>query len=309
MPSINLKFDPYLAIGIFLSSVCMFFALKIIFYKVFNIKGYKNDLKRKRELESLKSTGVQSVSIETKYKNKLERWIDEKFGEKKNENFERDIKLLDWGEKYPTINSWYAYRLFYFLICGAIGLVPAILFHPILIVPFLLYGYFTPKNQMKRTASAVKSRLLEGFPDFLRITQGYLASGFTFQESLKNSIPFLTKQWKRFVEDLVIDMQLSDPITALNNLREKVDLVDIREFVAITTLVLEQGGDAKTAFDSMVTNIDSMLKDIMDKKIESRKHKAQAIQPLLMILMLATFVLPFIPKFREMQSMMGGMGM
>lgn len=162
---------------------------------------------------------------------------------------------------------------------------------------------------MKRTVSAVKSRLLEGFPDFLRITQGYLASGFTFQESLKNSIPFLTKQWKRFVEDLVIDMQLSDPITALENLREKVDLVDIREFVAITTLVLEQGGDAKTAFDSMVTNIDSMLKDIMDKKIESRKHKAQAIQPLLMILMLVTFILPFIPKFKEMQSMMGGMGM
>lgn len=300
-----LKFDPIVIGSLFLISVDLYFGLKIILGKVFKIEEYKNDFKRRRELESVgRKSGVTKKN--TGLNEKLEKFIDKKFGLLRNEKFDRDMLLLDWGRKYPTINAWYAERLAKFLMYLAVGILGAILFHPALIIPAIYLGYSRPKRELTATVKAVKSRLLSGFPDFLRITQGYLASGFTFKEALKNSIPFLSPQWKRFTEDLVIDMELLSPVEALRNLKEKVDLVEVREFVAITTLSLEEGGDVKMAFDIMAKNIDAMLKDIMDKKIEMRKKKAQMIQPILMILMLAVFILPLVPTMQKVLSSMKG---
>ena len=153
-----------------------------------------------------------------------------------------------------------------------------------ILMPYLLI------NEVKDT----KMKLLAEFPDFIRITQGYLTSGLTFVYALESALRFLGPEWQGFITDLVVDIKLTNTKDALERFKRKIDLQEVREFVAIIVLALDQGGDVKDAFEAQAGNIQFMLQDIMERELVKRNALAQALQPALLISMILAFALPLI---------------
>lgn len=99
-------------------------------------------------------------------------------------------------------------------------------------------------------------------------------------------------------------MKLNATSVALNNLKDKIDMFEVAEFLSMVVLVLDQGGDAKLAFESQAKNIQSVMFDLMEARVMKRNMMAQALQPLLLIDIILIFGLPMFYTISQTTAMM-----
>ena len=144
------------------------------------------------------------------------------------------------------------------------------------------------KNELK----SKKDRLFNDFPDFIRITSGYLSADMPLVQSVTDAIKYVGPDWKPILQQFVVDCDTKNIDTALNNLKENADLFEVKEFVSLVRLTLEQGGNAKEGFHLQAEKITEMQKNLMIIKVGKRKTMSQVIQGPLLLCNMAILALP-----------------
>ena len=150
---------------------------------------------------------------------------------------------------------------------------------------------------VKSKANSRKEKLLYQFPDFIRITQGFLSANIPLVQAVKETSIFVGPDWKPILKAFVLDTELKGVNVALDNMRDEMDIFEVREFVSLVKLGFEQGGNVRDSFGAQADRIRKMQQDLMEMKLEKRKSLAVVIQAPVMLTSIMIFALPIVDSF------------
>lgn len=145
---------------------------------------------------------------------------------------------------------------------------------------------------MKNSYNNRKDRLIIDFPDFIRVTEGYLSANLPFAKAVTEAIRYVGPEWRPILQQFAVDIEISGADQALNKLKKEVDIFEVREFVALIRLTLEQGGDAGSSFRAQAEKIREMQLDMIAIKIGKRQMMGVILQGPLLLAAMAVFGLP-----------------
>lgn len=217
------------------------------------------------------------------------------------EEIEIDLKLSGWN-KYFNPTQFVALS-----VTGKIvGVALFILFAGTSIPMALLWATvlsFAPTFLLNNAVSSVKEKLMSSFPDFIRIMQGYLTASMPFVKAIEETVQYVSEEWQGVLKEFVVDCNLKSIDEALDNLKYNVDIFEVREFVALIKLTLEQGGDMKDGFEAQAKKIQEMQVAIIEAKIAKRQTMAIILQGPLLLCNLLIFGLPTLYAMLNMNGM------
>ena len=136
------------------------------------------------------------------------------------------------------------------------------------------------------------SILFADFPDFVRIVSGYLIANMPLVQAIEESIKYVSEDWRPILSQFIVDCNSRGVDAALEGLRNTVNIFEVREFVALVRLTLEQGGDAKESFVEQADKVAEMQKDMFIIKIGKRKTMATIVQFPCLLITMAILALP-----------------
>lgn len=215
---------------------------------------------------------------------------------KKPEQIEKDLKMSRW-DKYMNVKQYIALKYALKLL----GIIAFLIIYPqssFMAVIWFVVLFFGLNFLMRNSANNRRQKLMNEFPDLIRISQGYISIGYPIAKAFEYSMKFVGEEWQEVLRDFVVTDNLSGIDKALDKLKEDVDVFEVREFISLIKFILEQGGDAKSGFESQANKIQSMLEDVLLLKIGKRKTMSIIIQAPLLLAIMAAFGLP------TLQSMM-----
>lgn len=284
---------------------CFWLLVHKMLISLFGLQNYKAYITREKQLKfenrkKYTSTGAELIDKST---NPILKYFERFLPSKKVDEINKNLEFIGW-DKYMDAKRYYALWIVFIIIGLVFGLLfisVSKIFALVLIVLSVVLLPLLYKHEIKDK----KEKLLFQFPDFIRMTEGYLRSGATFQSSLESSLPYIGSEWKPLIQELIVDMKLNATTVALENLKNKVDMFEVTEFVSMVVLALDQGGDAKTAFESQAVNIQKVMFDLMQKRVMQRNIMAQVVQPIVLIDILLVFGLPMT---YQMFTTISGMG-
>lgn len=298
---LSLRFVNTLYLFTFIISLFLF--TRNIFIMIFSLENYRVHKKRLKQLkfkdkdldedeikelvDKLTKPVIKTVLPKIKIKNKIE--------------IEKDLKMAEWDEKI-TVQQFIALKI----ITRVLGVILFLLFFKASKFLAFLWGgvlFLSVDFLLKNSANNRRDRLMMQFPDFIRITQGYLSAGMPFVKAVEESIKFVGQDWQPILQRFVVEAELSDINTALNGIREEVDVFEVKEFLSLVNLTLEQGGDAKEGFEAQAEKVQQMLYDVMLAKIQKRKIIGIFVQFPLLLCNLAVFGLPTLDAMLNLNAM------
>lgn len=297
----SLRFVNTLYLFTFIISLFLF--TRNIFIMIFSLENYRVHKKRLKQLK-FKDKGLDEDEIKElvdKLTKPVIKTILPKIKIKNMSEIEKDLRMAEWDKKI-TVQQFVALKL----ITKALGLIAFILMFKASKFMAILWGgilFLSVDFLMKNSANNRRDRLMMQFPDFIRITQGYLSAGMPFVKAVEESIKFVGQDWQPILQRFVVEAELSDINTALNGIREEVDVFEVKEFLSLVNLTLEQGGDAKEGFEAQAEKVQQMLYDVMLAKIQKRKIIGIFVQFPLLLCNLAVFGLPTLDAMLNLNAM------
>lgn len=266
-------------------------------------RNFKLDNKRQKELNfEKKRTSSQDMStaglIDT-VTSPVRKYILPKVNvdETKMEKLEKDLQLAGWTNfdttTYTALN----------LTLKLIGIVFGLLFitkSTLMGIIWFVIPFFGLGILFRNSINNRKYNLMAEFPDFIRITQGFLCSGMPLVEAMENALPYVGPTWKPIIKDFIIDANVYSQDECIEALKEKVPIFEVHELWSLIQLNLEQGIDIKESFNNQALKVKGMQKEVMINKITKRQMMATLIQAPLMLAMIAGFGLP---TFSSMMNM------
>ena len=138
--------------------------------------------------------------------------------------------------------------------------------------------------------------LFSDFPDFIRIVSGYLVANMPLVQAIEESIKYVSEDWRPILSQFIVDCNSRGVDAALEGLRNTVNIFEVREFVALVRLTLEQGGDAKESFIEQADKVAEMQKDMFIIKIGKRKTMATIVQFPCLLITMAILALPVLAQ-------------
>lgn len=287
----------------FLGTYMIWLLTKGVIRKVFKVENYANYKKRQKQLkfEKKKKFDTQTEELIHIGTSPILKFFGNFIGEKNKEKITRELIFVGW-DKYLDYKTYKALSILFTIIGIIVFLIVlsgSSIFASLCLIVFIGLMPYLLSHEVKDK----RMKLLAEFPDFIRVVQGYLSSGLTFVYALEASLRFLGDDWKPFITDLVVDMKLTNTRDALERFKAKVDLREVKEFVSIIVLALDQGGEVKDAFEAQARGVQVMLTDIMEKKVVMRNVYGQALQPFLLIAMLIAYALPMAINMMKFGSM------
>lgn len=209
--------------------------------------------------------------------------------ETRTEKLEKDIQLADWkGFDAYTFQSLDLTLKILGMVMGLLFLTKST-FMAILWFAVLFFGL---RFLFNNSISNRKYNLMAEFPDFIRITQGFLSSNMTLVESLENALPYVGPTWRPILQDFIIEANIYSQDECIEQLKERVPIFEVHELWSLIQLNLEQGIDIKESFNNQAEKVKSMQKEVMIGKIGKRQMMATVIQAPLMLCMMGGFMLP-----------------
>lgn len=276
-----------------------FLLFKNIITVIFSLENYSTYKKRQRQLHS---HGKKTISDEEFLDALTKPIINNLFDKLKPtdiKTLEKNLRMVNWDKKITAL-QFKAVEI----ITPIIGLIIFLIFYMLDGKFFgLLLGVvlaFLPKILLKNEVNNVTTTLMADFPDFIRITQGYLTIDQPFVTCVENSLKFVGPAWQPILQEFIVMCNTRGTEDGLGWLQEKVNIFEVKEFVSMVKLSLEQGGDTKKSFNEQANKIHEILQDIIRIKIEKRKIMSVAIQAPLLICCFLTFGLPV---FGQMSSL------
>jgi Flp pilus assembly protein TadB len=155
---------------------------------------------------------------------------------------------------------------------------------------------------LNNSAKNRKDKLLAEFPDFIKITEGFLDAGFTFTKAVENSIKYVEIEWQDYLKKLLIDSELYGIDSSLENFKNDLNLFEVKEFVSIVRLNLEQGGSAKESFLSQADRVLEIRKNVLLMKIGKRQIIGTMLQAPLLLCNIMVFALPVVKSMTSLTS-------
>lgn len=206
---------------------------------------------------------------------------------------EKNLHLIGW-DKYFTPKSYRAFTLT-LKIAAAVWLVLMYLSGNLFLG--FLWGVvlaFLPNLIFQDKVETKRDKIYACFPDFLRITMGFLSAEMPFLLAVEKTLPYVNDEWQELLKTLIVESKTAGVDAALETLRDATGMFEVKEFVALTNLALEQGGKIEDGFMAQVDAITEMQQFLLEKKIARRKTLAILIQAPMMVSIFATFALPLV---------------
>ena len=208
---------------------------------------------------------------------------------KDNWEMNRDLKLLGWdkyftAEKYKGMNLTLKISgLIIFLLLSSASLFLALIWG--LILGFIMdLMYYTQIDEKK-------NQLLMEFPDFIEVVEGYLSAGYDFIRATEAAVP-VTKHWQPILKEFTAIAQYENLQTGFKYIHDMVDIFEVREFISILQLGVEQGLDMAENISHQTARIDELQNLVFTKKIANRQVMAVLVQGPLLLTVLVAFSLP-----------------
>jgi Flp pilus assembly protein TadB len=212
-----------------------------------------------------------------------------------------DLRMAKWNKHFTAIQ----YRALNITLKIAGVIISILLFKASWFIAllwgvFLIFGMdFLLNNSIVNR----KEKLFIDFPDFIRITEGYLTANMPFPKAVSESIKYVGEEWKPILQQFVIECEIRSIAEALEWLKEEVDMFEVKEFVSLVKLTLEQGGDAKESFSAQADKIREMQLALVAVKIGKRETMSIIIQAPLLLCDLMVFGLPTVNAMTGLTSM------
>lgn len=282
--------------------ITLFFITKNIFVMIFALENYNVHKKRLKQLQfSKKKEEADMSELIDKVTQPAIRYILPKLKPKNLDQLEKDLKMAKWDKHFTPI-QFRALSITLKIIGVIVGtiLFNASTFMAVIWAVALIFGidYLLRNSKVNR-----RQKLMMDFPDFIRITEGYLTANVPFAQAVAESIKYVGDEWKPILQDFVVECDIKSISEALDSLKSDVDLFEVREFVALVKLTLEQGGNASESFNAQADKIREMQLDIMAMKINKRQMMATALQGPLLLCIFAIMGLPLANSMTGFTSM------
>lgn len=283
----------------------IFFTFKNVFNLAFSITNMSNHKKRMKQLKFDKSGSLDDEDgakqlIDTVTKPVIKHILPHLMMTDLD-LIDRKLRITKWSKFFTAIQ----YRAFVILLrilgigLGVIFGTSSIFMGLLWFVALAIVPSFLLNNEVKNK----KQELLIGFPDFIRITEGYLSAGYTFIDAVTEAIPYVDKHWEPILNKFVLEASLNSVSTALEMLKVDIDIFEVKEFVSLVRLALEQGGDARESFTAQADKIRQLQMDIIEMKINKRKMYAVAVNGPVIIGVMLVFGLPVMSNMATLTTM------
>lgn len=220
----------------------------------------------------------------------------------------RDLILADWDDTFTPesfISCVWALRVVG-IIMFPFGLI-AVGKMKVVILILAAVCIFGLEYWMTSTVKSIKEELFAEFPDFIRIVSGYLSADIPLVQSISDSIRYVGDAWDPILKTFVIDCENKSIDFALERMRDTVDLFEVKEFISLIRLTLEQGGNAKEGFLAQADKIEELQKSQLIIKVGKRKMMGTVAQAPLLLLNMVIIAVPTVVQALGMFGD-GGMG-
>lgn len=285
-----------------LAVTTLVFLAKNIFILIFSMENYNVHKKRLRQLKfNDKKEEADMSELIDKVTKPVILHILPKLKPKNLEQLERDLKMAKWDKYFSPVQ----YRAFSLTLKVA-GLIVGLLLYNVSAIIALVWAVvliFGIDFLFRNSKNNRREKLVADFPDFIRITEGYLSANVPFSQAVAESIKYVGEEWKPILQNFVVECEVKNIEDALEGLKRDVDLFEVREFVALIKLTLERGGDARESFTAQADKIREMQLDMIALKIGKRQMMGIAIQAPLLLCNLLVFGLPTVSSMTNFSSM------
>jgi Flp pilus assembly protein TadB len=264
-----------------------------LFNWIFSMDNYFVHKKRLKQLEFEKKENKELSEIIDSISTPANKYLVDLFKNNDKEEIAKKLSFSGW-DKYFTTNNYFAFKIT--LRIAAVAFLILTYFADGLFVGFVWGAVLTFGLDflLNNAVDKKKDEIYALFPDFLRITQGFLSSGMPFIVSLERTLPYLNSEWQNLINDFITTSKTSGTHKALDELKNSTDMFELKEFTALVKLILEQGGDMREGFEAQADSIKEMQQFLLEKKINKRKTFGILVQAPLLLAIFATFGLPLV---------------
>lgn len=286
-------------LSIVLIAITSFLMLRTLFDIVFKTDNMRIQKKRFKQLEFDKNakSDMSTDELLDKVTAPIIEKILPRLGAINEHTLEKKLRLAQWNEKI-TPKQFRALDVLLKIVgivMGGLMMTQSAIFGLVwFAAPFFGMNFFLNNSSKNR----VEKLLLE-FPDFIRVTQGYLTTSTTLIDAVEHTIPFVGETWTPILENFVVTSRITNVEDGIAGIIREADTPEIREFLSIINLTLEQGGKARDAFELQAQKIQEMIQDKMMMKIGKRKTLGTFLQAPLLLCNMAVMGLPTIGAFME----------
>lgn len=278
--------------------ICILIVFTTLFVRnffswIFGLDNYKMHKKRMRQLNFANKKDDEISSFIERISAPADKWLSPRLIIKDRDEVAKQLQFTGW-DKYFSPEAYMSFDLT--LKVAAFFVVLFMYFVDALLVG-ILWGvvlFFGLHFILSNAISSRKDKLFAAFPDFLRVTQGFLSSGMPLMSALEKTFRYVNPEWQKLLEDFMVDFNTGSIEIALENLKSATDMFEVREFAVLLKLIVDQGGNLKDGFDAQVDSIKDMQRFLLEKKIAKRKTLAILIQAPLLICIFIVFGLPLV---------------
>lgn len=278
-----------------IATTFFFFFMKNVIQLTF--KQENEDIHRKRMKElNFEGTRIgqsedeQTKAFLSKVTEPVIRYILPKFKYSNTERLQHDLKFVEW-DKFMNATQFRSLDL----ILKGLGVIAFILasnVHIAFAVVFFLLLFFGLKFFLNNSVTEKKKRIFAGFPEFIRLTQGYLTAEMGLVEAIENTVEFVNEDWEPYLKRFAITARISSVRDALAELQTDIDIFEVRELLSLIRVSLDQGIDVKESFESQTEKVRGMQLEVTMQKIETRKLMGIFLQAPLLLTIIMAFALP-----------------
>lgn len=226
-----------------------------------------------------------------------------------NIEYRKDLESLESNLKFVGADQYITATQYIVLILAGrvVGVVAFALFAP-LAIPMAVLWFFAlaifPSFLFSNSIKNKKESLLLGFPEFISISKSYLVSGMPFEKAVEESLIYVNKDWQELLKSFLVNSKTMSRKECLEKLAEESNLFEIKEFMSLVQLNMEQGIDVRDSFERQYGKIKELQNLAFIKKIESRKVWTILIQAPILLAILGAFGMQTFESMLNIGSMM-----
>lgn len=273
--------------------IMFYFFVRNVFILLFSLENYKIHKKRERQLRFEKKEDSDVGELIDKVTNPFQSFFLGRYSKDKLENLDKRLKLAKWDK---TFSSPIAFVTFMWL-TKAVGLILGLVLFNVSSLMAGIWAFaliFLPEYLFRNSTNNRIQRLVAEFPEFIRIMEGYITAGMTFSRAVSESVRYVGPEWQPILQKLAVDIELHGVDDALDIFKEEVNLFEVREFISLLKLTLEQGGNVREGFESQAERMQELRQLAIEMKISQRSTMSVVIQGPMLICHIMVLGLPTI---------------
>lgn len=214
-----------------------------------------------------------------------------------NVSYTKDLSTLEQNLRFTGADKYFtAIQYTAMILLGRVlGIMALVLLFPyskFLAILWFFGPFVMPTLLFKNTIVNKKEVLLLGFPEFINISKSYLVSGMSFEKAVEESICYVNKEWQEILKRFLINSDTLPRKECLQILADDANSFEIKEFMSLVQLNMEQGIDIKDSFERQYEKIKDLQLLAIQKKIQSRSVWCILIQGPVLLTIFIAFGLP-----------------